>query len=220
MARSRSSGKRGVDAMKKYHKYVFDMKKRSFVGDFELMYKNETIENFDSWHQEDTRQLQRHIDMYIMGEYNFNSILDIGCGKGHFTHQLKKKNNIVHGLDISKTAVKVAKEKFPDVIFSHLDVNNISKLNKFFEKNAKYDLAFTSEVFSYLKNWKNVLNVISRHVDFFLISLYIPNNPIGFVKSEQNLIEEIVKYFIIIEHISIKTKDFVIIFAKSNNIND
>ena len=77
--------------MAKYHKYVFDLKRRKFIGDFDKMYQNESKENFDSWHQDDTRQLQRKIDLSILEDYNFTSILDIGCGKGSLTHILKKK---------------------------------------------------------------------------------------------------------------------------------
>ena len=52
--------------MAKYHKYVFDIEERKFIGDFETMYQNESKENFDSWHQDDTRQLQRKIDLAIL----------------------------------------------------------------------------------------------------------------------------------------------------------
>jgi len=36
---------------------------------------------------------------------NFDSLLDIGCDKGVFTHLLKKRNNTVLGTDISETAI-------------------------------------------------------------------------------------------------------------------
>ena len=94
---------------------VFDVKNRKLVGDFETMYQNESKENFDSWHQDDTRQLQRKIDLSILEDYNFSKIIDIGCGKGSLSHLLKKKNNYVLGLDISQTAVNIAQERFPDI---------------------------------------------------------------------------------------------------------
>ena len=34
-----------------YHKYVFDVKRRKFVGEFEEMYQGEDKENYDSWYQ-------------------------------------------------------------------------------------------------------------------------------------------------------------------------
>ena len=41
--------------MADYHKFVFDIKHRKFVGKFEEMYASEKEQIFDSWHQEDSR---------------------------------------------------------------------------------------------------------------------------------------------------------------------
>ena len=40
---------------KSYHSFVFDTENRSFVGEFEEMYKEDLSGNFDSWHQDDLR---------------------------------------------------------------------------------------------------------------------------------------------------------------------
>lgn len=203
--------------MAKYHKYVFDVKNRKLVGDFETMYQNESKENFDSWHQDDTRQLQRKIDLAILEDYNFSKIIDIGCGKGSLSHLLKKKNNYVLGLDISQTAVNIAQERFPDIDFLSTDVNQIENFSSLMNKMGGVNLVFTSEVFSYIENWKELLVEISKSSEYFMISLYIPENPIGFVKSENDLVEEIEKNFEVIEHISLNTTNFVIVFAKRKN---
>jgi hypothetical protein len=47
-----------------------------------------------------------------------------------------------------------------------------------------------------------------------MISLYIPENPIGFIKTENELVNEISKSFNIIEHITLNITNFVIIFLK------
>ena len=112
--------------MAKYHKYVFDTENRKFIGKFEEMYQNESKEIFDSWHQEDSRQIQRRFDLAVLEDYNFQSIVDVGCGKGAFTHLFKKKNNVVIGIDISKTAIKIAKERYPDIDFICIDILKIS----------------------------------------------------------------------------------------------
>lgn len=111
--------------MANYHKFVFDTDKRTFVGQFEEMYQHEKIANFDSWHQDDSRQLNRKIALDILGSYNFQRIVDIGSGKGTLTHQLKKINNQVLGLDISSTAIDVARARFPDIEFDVVDANNV-----------------------------------------------------------------------------------------------
>lgn len=200
--------------MKKYHKYVFDLENRELIADFETMYKNESKENFDSWHQDDSRQLQRKINFAILNDYNFDKILDIGCGKGSITHILKKKNNKVIGIDISQTAVDVVSEKFPDIDFICTDINEMKNYTKIIDKIGPFNLVFTSEVFSYVEKWKDLLLEISKSSDYFIISLYIPPNPIGYIKSESDLVDEIKKSFEIIQHISLNTTRFVVIFAK------
>ncbi len=106
-----------------YHKYVFNIKERKFVGDFEKMYANEDNKNYDSWFQEDMSHLGRQFSLLLINRYNFNSILDIGCGKGSFTSLLKKNNNIVTGIDISETAIKKAKAKYPRVEFRRATID-------------------------------------------------------------------------------------------------
>ncbi|MBT6049895.1 MAG: class I SAM-dependent methyltransferase, partial [Candidatus Scalindua sp.] len=107
--------------MAEYHKYIFDTDKREFVGSFENMYQHETKVNFDSWHQEDSRQLNRKIALAILEEWNFQTIIDVGAGKGTLTHLLKKRNNQVVGLDVSSTAVEMAKARFQDIEFDVVD---------------------------------------------------------------------------------------------------
>lgn len=203
--------------MNKYHRFVFDIERRQFVGQFDEMYKAETTELFDSWHQEDTRQLQRKIDLSILEEFCFSRIMDIGCGKGSLTHLLKKKNNEVLALDISKTAIKFARERYPDITFETADVSNLDSLKEIFEKFPAPDLVFSSEVFSYIPNWRNVIEEISKNTEYFLISLFLPENPIGFVKSERELIECIDQHFTIQEHISLHKSRFSIVFAKKKH---
>jgi 2-polyprenyl-3-methyl-5-hydroxy-6-metoxy-1,4-benzoquinol methylase len=97
--------------MTKYHKYVFDINQGKYVGDFEKNYHQESVEILNSWHLEDQRQLKRKIDLKLLNSYNFNCIIDLGCGKGSFFHLLKRKNNNVYSSDISETAIKFASER-------------------------------------------------------------------------------------------------------------
>lgn len=122
--------------MAKYHKYVFDSEKRAFVGNFEEMYKNESTEIFDSWHQEDTRQIQRKISLVLLSEYNFDNIVDLGCGKGTFSHLLKKTNNKVTAIDVSETAIAHARERYCDIDFIQLDLSNSQAFDTFISGKA------------------------------------------------------------------------------------
>jgi len=172
-----------------YHKYVFNVKKRKYVGKFEKMYQSEEKENFDSWNQEDMTHLGKQICQTILAWYNFNSILDLGCGKGTFTHLLRKSNNYIVGIDLSKTAIKKAKIKYKNVNFICSSVYNYLK------KRKNWDLIVAIELFSYLKNWKEIIKLTTKRTKYFFIALYLPEKPIGFVKSFDELKNEINKYF-------------------------
>lgn len=45
-------------------------------------------------------------------------MLDAGCGEGFYTHQHKTVSNTVYGIDISKTAVKIAAKRYKECSFS------------------------------------------------------------------------------------------------------
>ncbi len=202
--------------MAKYHKFVFDNENRKFVGNFDEMYQSELNTNFDSWHQEDTRHLPRNILLFMLNNYNFQNILDLGCGKGSLTHVLKKKNNSVTALDISSTAINMARERYPDIQFDCVDIGDIITTKEYFTERERPDLIVARELFSYLTNWREVLKLISGHTKYFIISLDIPDNPIGFVKSYEELYSEIERYFEIIECIKLYKHKHIIIFSKTN----
>lgn len=181
---------------KDYHDYVF--KDNQFVGKFEEMYQNETT-NYDSWNQTDLRDYGYLISLSILNQYNFKYILDIGCGKGLFTSLLKKKNNIVIGWDISKTAIEKARNTYKDIAFVVRDISE----NVFL---PNVDLIVLKEVLSYIKNWKEVLQKIVPFTNYIFVTLDLPEHPIGFVKSFDELLEEIEKNYNIIIKVKIDTK--------------
>jgi SAM-dependent methyltransferase len=176
-----------------YHKYVFDKKNRKPVLQFEEMYKAEGIKNFDSWHQENTTSFDKQLALAILNRYNWNRILDIGCGKGCFTHLLKKDNNFVAGLDVSKTAIKKASVRYPNICFERTmfpdEFDNVITIH--------YDLVVMMETLSYIKNWKFAIERIASFSDYLFLSLCLPLEPIGFVKNFNELKTEIRKYFTI-----------------------
>jgi len=197
-----------------YHKYVFDQGNQRVVGKFEEMYQAEDVENFDSWHQDDMRLLTKQISLVLLNRYNFNNVLDVGCGKGAFTHLLKKENNQVTGIDVSKTAIKRAKAKFADISFNCVDLTKDSfKKMPFFSK--QYDLIVFMEVLSYLPNWSDVIKEFSQIGDYILITLDIPENPIGYVKSKESLKSVVQRYYVIIDELYLFRFRKTILFCKS-----
>ncbi|MCK4365542.1 MAG: class I SAM-dependent methyltransferase [Thermoplasmatales archaeon] len=174
-----------------YHRYVFDEKNRKPVLQFEEMYKAEDIKNFDSWHQENTISFGKQLALAILNQYNWDKILDIGCGKGCFTHLLKKDNNFVVGIDISKTAIEKASVKYPNVCFKR------TMFPDEFDDVTHYDLVVMMEALSYIENWKFAIERIASFGDYCFLSLYLPSKPIGFIKNFNELKTEIGKYFTI-----------------------
>jgi 2-polyprenyl-3-methyl-5-hydroxy-6-metoxy-1,4-benzoquinol methylase len=123
--------------MSEYHKYIINANKREFIDAFEKMYQQESKGKFDSWHQEDSRNINNKITLSILDEWNFYTIIDIGSGKGALTHLLKKRNNKVLGLDIFSTAVEQAKAKFPDIQFESIDVNDSDSWHQYLCKKIE-----------------------------------------------------------------------------------
>ena len=202
-----------------YHKYVFNQASRSLVGEWEKMYRQESVEGFDSWHQDDSRQLQRMISLQILGMYNFGKILDIGCGKGSFTHLLKKRNNEVIGVDVSETAIATAAVRYPDIDFRSADITNPESLSKLAQEFSSpgADLAVCCEILSYVADWRGLLRTLSHHSRYLFVCLDIPRDPIGFVKSPADLLAGISSHFSIIEAMELKVSGFSIVFGSTKN---
>lgn len=190
-----------------YHKYVFDVEQRRFIGDFEKMYQQEDVQNFDSWFQDDMNHMTKKLGLTILSGYNFNSVIDFGCGKGNFTSFLKKNNNHVIGIDISETAVVKAKAKYPNIDFQLGDAS-------YFNQMPPVDLVVAIEVFSYVENWKEIFEVIAKRSSYFFIAAYIPPNPIGFIKSIDEL-EKTLTTFFSIETKLVVNNDSSLFFVKS-----
>lgn len=191
-----------------YHKYVFDQERRAFVGRFEEMYQAEETEGFDSWRDRDLRPLRKSISLTVLSAYNFPRVLDVGCGKGTFTHLLKKANNEVIGMDGSPTAVRRASESFPDIQFECLDVRDIATLG------SGFDLIVVMGTLAYVEHWPALIEVLATMTRALYVAEVIPPNPIGFVKSSSDLIEVVDRLFTITTKILLND-DQCLLFAES-----
>lgn len=137
----------------KYHDYV--IKNGKFIGKFEEMYRNCA----DPWYQDTKKFPYKELSVELLiklGYKKFNRILDIGCGKGKFTNFIRNKfsNVDVYGIDISETAVKIARERYPGIIFQTVDVTNQSIIYSCF------DCIFMTEVIWYVI--PNLVDIFSQ----------------------------------------------------------
>ena len=211
-----------------YHKYVFDMQNRSFIGEFDQMYKAEKTESFDSWHQDDVNILDKQLCLQIIEQSNYYTIVDIGCGKGALTHLMKTKDNLVFGLDISQEAVSIASRRYNNIQFFMADIKH-SNLTNILNKNlhntdnegvATVDCIVCLETLSYVENWKKLIRDFSALGKFALIKLYIPDDPIGYVKNGDEFVSEFNIHFNIVEHIKFVSRGIIILFGKSKLIGE
>lgn len=195
-----------------YHSYVFDVAARVFVGQFEEMYRAEQQYGFDSWLQDDPRQLVKRICLEILETRNFHRVLDIGCGKGAFTQWLVREGNTVLGIDISETALTVARSRCPSATFVAADVQRTDLASI---AGDGFDLCVCLETLSYLECWPDTIAQMAAVGRSLLIVLDLPPNPIGFVKSHDELVAAVEAHATIVEHILLRTRGQIILFALS-----
>ena len=102
-----------------YHEYIF--RGGQLVGEFERMYrKSKEV----PWAQDRTVN-SWYADVAIrMLELRapYTTAIDVGCGLGYFTDKFSPLCGKVVGVDVSPTAIRKAKAKFPDLEFRTFDV--------------------------------------------------------------------------------------------------
>ena len=82
-------------------------------------------------------------------------ILDIGCGTGYLTKQIKNSGAIVKGTDHSPEMIAQAKENYPDVTFDIADASG------FYEPN-KYDAVFSNAALHWVKNQDGMMQSVYK----------------------------------------------------------
>lgn len=193
--------------MSGYHPYVFNDGK--LVGDFEGMYAAEDREGFDSWHSSDSRHLRIKLALELIAEYNFSHILDVGCGKGNVTQFLKRKNNQVIGVDVSKTAIAKARAAFPDIHFAVMPAHDIIQC-----KEAGFDLVTVQAVLAYMEDWQAFIKDAAEVTKYCLVTEYVPTGSAGCVKTIPSLITEFSRHFDVLHQI-VLDNEVAILFGKS-----
>lgn len=135
----------------RYQDYV--IKEGKFIGEFEEMYQKHD----NPWHQLDDvcadNSYSRQSTIVSCNKYNAKSIVEFGCGLGHFTNFMEKNicspmGGSILGVDISKTAIQKAKEKFPKCNFIQGNIKEaqIWKAIEF----SKFDVIIFAEIMWYL----------------------------------------------------------------------
>lgn len=101
---------------------------------------------------------EKRIMQLIEENVKNKSILDVGCSEGYFGSKLKKKGAKVIGVDISKSAIKIAKQVLNEVRL--VDLND----GKLPFQDRTFDIIVASEVIEHLIQPQKILNELARVV--------------------------------------------------------
>lgn len=122
-------------------------------------YFDKIAERYDKWYE---TSLGRYVDttekelIFSLLESKKGLALDLGCGTGNYTFELKNRGFEVVGLDISKEMLRIAKNKMPEILF----VRGDAYLLPF--KDNTFDLVLSVTMFEFIKKPENVLKEIYR----------------------------------------------------------
>lgn len=143
-------------------------------------------------------------------------ILDMGCGEGTRLNTLnqkaksKNKKELV-GADISRVAIKIAKQKYPNIKFLVADLENLPF------KGEGFNLLYSAYVFEHLTNPEKVLGeslrVLKRGGKFMIIAPNFGSPNRRSPNSKENKIKKLLKGLIddctILERKSLNWKSVV-----------
>lgn len=99
---------------------------------------------------------------------SINNIIDIGCGEGFIVNCLNRED--ITGVDISKNALNIAKQKNPGCNFCTGSVYDLSF------KKSSFDLVIATEVLEHLENPEKALQEIRRVSSSYCL-FSVPNEP-------------------------------------------
>lgn len=99
----------------------------------------------------------RRIILSLVESLEFSNVLDIGCGEGSLLSDVRAlhSNVRVSGIDVSDSALALARRKLPDGEFWNLDIT-VRSLEQ------RFDLVLCSEVLEHLEDDVRALEQIAR----------------------------------------------------------
>lgn len=113
-------------------------------------------------------KFMRDLGEIIASLEDVNSVIDIGCGEGFLINCLNGTD--ITGVDISKKALNIARQKNPGCNFCTGSIYDLS-----FKKNS-FDLVIATEVLEHLGKPEKALQEIKRISKNYCI-LSVPNEP-------------------------------------------
>ena len=152
--------------MNDYHGYVLQGDR--FIGSFEQMYRDCS----DPWQQDAVERLSEEVALSLLGRRTHRRVLDLGCGKGRFTHLLKQATGAsVTALDVSPTAVQAAESRYPGIRFLAAEVPPLPF------PDGEFDLVVAAELLWYVlpklgELFSEVRRVLSNSGRFLILQTF------------------------------------------------
>jgi SAM-dependent methyltransferase len=143
-----------------YHDYF--IKDGVHIGQYEEMYQNVD----DPWHID---ALGRRLDMeaaltLIRYQHRrFDRVLDLGCGAGFFSNLLRETvGGRIWASDVSATAVRKARRRYPGIDFFVLDLRQAQDLE--FDDHSFDLIVMAQTLWCVIDRLENVLALFSRYL--------------------------------------------------------
>jgi len=131
------------------------------------------------------------LDFCDRSDIKLQNHLDMGCGTGNFCKMVKEKNIDSKGVDISEGMLKIAKEKYPDIIFENSNIVNYKENNKYDFITCNFDtINHLLEIELWNKFFENVGVLMKQNgifaFDFITMKKYRNANEIVFSTREKD----------------------------------
>lgn len=159
----------------RYQDYV--IRDGTLIGEFENMYNDYN----DPWSQTECGQLATFtgtgLQMLerIKKSTKLTRVLELGCGLGEFANRIHSIGYDILGIDISPTAIKKARARYPKIEFKEADINNYQMILDF-----KPDIIVMSEITWYiLDDLKSFLSFVKLNLPNSLILHLLSTYPRG-----------------------------------------
>jgi 2-polyprenyl-3-methyl-5-hydroxy-6-metoxy-1,4-benzoquinol methylase len=121
------------------------------------------MENFYERYWKERKDTPKWTEEVLDKKYSFikkylnGKILDVGCGEGAVTSFLHDKGLDIMGCDISKRAIKIARQKHPQITFLIKDFNTETNF-----MNESFDGIILFEVIEHIYDTNNLFKELNR----------------------------------------------------------
>lgn len=139
---------------------------------------NNIAKKYYELYKDDTSDLE-YFDTFL--KQSGPSILDLGCGMGHYSSYMYKQGFNVVGIDFSKKMLSIAKKNNPNIEFILDDVTNLKSI-----ENRKFDGIVLAYVLQHLSKNEviSVFNTLNKYV-------YDNTTLLLFLREGEKVLEEI-----------------------------